>query len=207
MQKLTDIDDFLSKLYSSKAFQAYKEQEVWSFFDHHPISNNEEIVKYKIYLLNRSYKTRVPKEDALKAICSLKGLDEKIEEGCSDAVSMIVNALEEVRGKKYYSFATKYCAMQNPKEFPIYDSVVAGIFETMLKRKMIIVDSIENTTKEPLKDYCNYKKIYDSFIQQFGVGKEHKYRGIDLYLWGGANEVFQKEIKKETQFMKYYNQK
>ena len=32
MHKLTDIDDFLSKLKETDSFKAYKEQEVWDYF-------------------------------------------------------------------------------------------------------------------------------------------------------------------------------
>ena len=158
-------------------------------------------------MLNRSYKTHFSK-DTVKSICAIKGLDEKIKDGNPSAVTMIVDAIEEFRGKKYYSFATKYCAMQNPKEFPIYDSIVGGLFEKMLEHKMIVADSNkEKKPKEVLKDYSKYKGIYNLFAQQFGVEKKYLYREIDLYLWGGANENIQKELKKETQFMKYYNKK
>lgn len=207
MHKLTDIDDFLSKLEETNSFKAYKEQEVWDYFQNNPISNNEDIVSHKLYLLNRSYKTHIPK-DTVKSICAIKGLDKKIKDGDPRAVTMIVDAIEKFRGKKYYSFATKYCAMQNPNAFPIYDSIVGNLFEKMLKHKMIVADFIcDKIIKEDLKDYSKYKDLYNLFAQQFGVEKKHLYRDIDLYLWGGANENIQKELKKETQFMKYYNQK
>ena len=194
MNKITDIDSALKKIKSSPWFREYHEPEVWEFFENNLENVNLAIVEKKVHLLNQRYKTRLgPLDKVASEISKIKDLDKDLKKGGTDVVNKIVDAVYTYAKKEHYSFATKFSAMHNPKEYPIFDNIVESRFIAMLKLDMLAPDykcyHTINKAKALLKNYTDFKRLYDCFMKIYGVADKYKYREIDLYIWAGGKGV------------------
>ena len=127
----------------------------------------------KAVLLNYLYSTNVYNlRELVIAITKIDGLDKLISAGDISAVEKIANC---GKGKRYYSFASKYCYMHNQKAFPIYDSIVKNILKILNRRDGF-------TTVKNADRYENYKQVYDDLISHYGLS-DFSYRDIDKCLW------------------------
>ena len=84
-------------------------------------------VLLKVLVLNELYRTRIRSIDIATVathivwLASSHGLDQLLEEGSLEAVSLIANCPDV---KEYLSFASKFCSWHNPTAYPIFDGNV-----------------------------------------------------------------------------------
>lgn len=106
-----------------------------------------------------------------------------LERGDLEAVK-IVRSGHGIRMKKtnkeldFYSFATKYCSFHNPREYPIYDNLVADLLWTLNKEHKWT----HNLYKYSLLDYGQFKTLLDTCAQFYSLGVE-SYKTLDQGLW------------------------
>ena len=120
------------------------------------------------------------------------------EEKSGDASLVTDIAHIELNGKEkhFYSFATKYCAMHQPERFPIYDRFVGEMLRYFRKQT-----HFARFANADLKNYAEYRTIYDAFIQFFALN-DFTYRQIDNYLWKLGKEQAQEKGKKRKIILK-----
>ena len=101
------------------------------------------------------------------------------------------------------SFASKFASFFRPDLFPIYDSLVAGVF-CRLKRKGFF-KSNTSFTKDSLKtEYSIYKAVYDEFMDLSGMSKlkigasKLTYKNVDDYLWTSRKVYLAKHGKNKA---------
>lgn len=101
-----------------------------------------------------------------------------------------------------YSFATKYCALHEPEKYPIYDSIVAAVLTKLMvqdmlppftysrKAKASSTDTCMNQGEfeERLRNYDFFVRVYDCFMETYGLKGHLTYRQVDWYIWGSFKE-------------------
>ncbi len=160
---------------------AMQELELQEYIKLHPDNTNKQVVSQKVYLLNKFYSTRVPREIMVNNILDIKDLDKRLRAGDSSLVSEIAHV-----GKTYYSFATKFCSMHQPNKYPIYDSLVWSFFEYLGKQNFFSSTyKLFNSVKNSKNGYSNYIQIYKEFIKKSNIKNFYvSYRKVDTYIWG-----------------------
>ena len=97
---------------------------VTQIFKLYPTNTVLEEVLIKVLVLNDLYSTNILGTYAVaKHILDLH-IDERLKNGDASLVTDIAHIELNGKEKYFYSFATKYCAMHQPKLFPIYDRFV-----------------------------------------------------------------------------------
>lgn len=152
----------------------------------HPSNTDKEDVLAKVLILNSYYSTRVVVNNVVENIlrvASNEDFEKRLANGDPTIVTKIAHA-----GNDNFSFATKYCALLQPKKFPIYDSLVwkffcklnsLGFFDKATKKKFA------NVNKYGSNAYQDYLYIYKEFMDKSGISKfERDYRKVDHFIWG-----------------------
>lgn len=147
------------------------------------------------------------REITAEAICQITDLKDKINNGDTEIIDIIANAVNEEHkrqgkesGKYNFSFATKFCAYVslyalNKDNYCIYDKVVSEILPYYLytylgekhyriKREGTAVSTISEEFKKD-SQYIKYRQLVDKLIES--VYNKHNYRPsykeIDGLLW------------------------
>ena len=110
--------------------------------------------------------------------------------------SEAVNIEYESPIKRYFSFASKYCAWHKPEIFPITDRFSRGMIYYSL-RNGFNCKCVDKVTQRQLYSYVDYYDIYEKFqgfineIMIKGGGEKLNKRQIDKYLWvyGMHNDI------------------
>ena len=203
----TDARQFLEchkKLHTYDIQEQILRELVQRFPDH----SNYEGVEAKAKLLNLFYSTGIQAIDReIEKIMSVKNIDEVFQrEKYSKELVDTIAKLELADGKVRvnYSFATKYCALHQPNKYPIFDSIVGGVLETlMLKGELPPFNFRKGVFKEKLRDYDFFVQVYDRFMECYGLKGRLTYREVDWYLWGSYKEGgTPTEIERMTQLDK-----
>lgn len=144
-------------------------------------------VGVKIAALNGLYSTNIyAVVQVARHIVSLD-IDAALAEDVVDPALIEGIANVEIRGKsrRNYSFATKYCNFHRPDVYPIYDSLVVGILNALLKQG----ETFDTFTRGEHwgTDYAIWHRSIRRFREHYGLG-EFSIREIDKYLWTLAKE-------------------
>lgn len=81
--------------------------------------------------------------------------------------------------------------MHQPDLFPIYDRFVGEMLRYFRKQT-----HFARFANADLKNYAEYRTIYDAFIQFFALN-DFTYKQVDNYLWKLGKEHVQEKGKKE----------
>ncbi len=161
-----------------------QEEMLKAIVNYYPNHNSREGVDYKVKYLNKFYSTHILATNSVVSHIyqKRKQIDNGVQNGDPKVVDIIAKCNDA--GRTNYSFATKYCALHRPDLYPIYDSIVSDVFR-MLREKGLLQDYLHCSKKDfesILQDYTQYKKLYDSFMKQYGL-TSLSYREVDWYLW------------------------
>ncbi|HUV29899.1 MAG TPA: hypothetical protein VMY05_02225 [Acidobacteriota bacterium] len=77
-----------------------------------------------------------------------------------------------------YSFATKYAALHQPTNFPIFDSLVMRLLTALNKQ----INFCPPFTQADLRNYRRYVSVIDSLASYTGLNS-FKYKRLDQGLW------------------------
>lgn len=169
---------------------------VCSYHDH----KDPAAVAVKVKSLNQFYSTGITAVKAL--VAHVQKLGKEIDKAFTQksAVPGLVEKIANLKlasgYRRNYSFATKYCALHEPKKYPIYDDIVAEVLSTLFMKGLLQINGI-NYSRIPgkgkmskgdfkdimNKDYSFYINVYDAFMDQAGL-TSLTYRQVDNYLWG-----------------------
>lgn len=170
----------------------YEAQEVDCLYcrNQHLANNTMSDVKPKVEILNAYYSTRLKVDSMAAHIADLaknKQLDKRIKSKDKSVIYDIAH-VDPNSNRDDFSFATKYCALVAPDDYPIIDSLVwkffsklnrLGFFDKATKKKFA------NVNKNGSAAYSDYVDIYDEFIDKSGIRPFCKnYREVDSYIWG-----------------------
>lgn len=140
-------------------------------------NNDLDEVLVKVATLNDFYSTNIFNIFAVaKHILSISRIDSRLQSGDESLVGAIAQISINGKAKYLYSFATKFCAHHNDKDFAIYDSYVEKMlwhFQTH--------DRFGDFVREDLRDYGAFKKALNDFRVFYALKCDLKQ--LDRYLW------------------------
>lgn len=118
---------------------------------------------------------RVKKENLLEEIRNAKRDDEIIK--CVDAI-----ATADIGYNYAYSFATKFCNRINKKQFPIFDSYVAGLLWNYQNIEPYKEHLGEHFNQASMGKYRSFLEKYRKFAKAFSL-EAFDYKEIDIFMW------------------------
>ena len=178
MENYRTQEDFLNRL-----FKQYKS------------NTNKEDVFIKVKILDSFYSTNLKEglDNMVSKIIKNKEFDIMLENGDLKLIDTIKKVKStKHRTKDCISFASKYCNRYKELKFPIYDKYV--------KQMLVLINKAtnfhDNFTINDIKNYKEYVKVVNAFIDEFNkdkVGKEQlNYKSFDRYIWTWAKEILNK---------------
>ncbi|PBA30413.1 hypothetical protein CKJ65_18695 [Mycobacterium intracellulare] len=110
------------------------------------------------------------------------GIDARLAEDTVDAGLIEQIATVNIGGKRRrnYAFATKYCAFHRPELYPIYDSLVAGVLNTLLQQGEAFDSFVPG--EHWRSDYMIWHRSITKFRGHYDLDT-FSIRDIDKYLW------------------------
>lgn len=140
------------------------------FTETYPSNISLDEVLIKCAALNQLYSTNIFSLTAMaKHIHDIINLDDRLKAGDITLIEEIAN-IRNVK-RRFYSFATKYCAMHQPQLFSIYDSNVHRV----LKHYHPYTDAF-------LRNYDTYRQALRSFQSAYRLDPLSPWQ-LDKYLW------------------------
>ena len=136
-----------------------------------PYNTSLEDVLIKCTTLNKLYSTNIINISAMAEHIYSLNIDERLHLGDLALIESIANAPS--LNRRFYSFATKYCAMHLPQVYSIYDSHVQKVFLHFLPKKY---------TGDSLKNYETYWQALREFQAKYHLEELDAWR-LDKYLW------------------------
>lgn len=153
------------------------------------IPNNTDVgeVAVKLAALNGLYATSIFAVVQVATHIVQLGIDARLAEATVDANLIEEIATVEIRGKRRrnYSFATKYCAFHRQDLYPIYDSLVAGVLNTLLQQGEAFDSFVPGERWRT--DYTIWYRSITKFRTHYDLDA-FSIRDIDKYLWMLAKE-------------------
>ena len=150
-----------------------------------------EKILVKVASLDNFYATKIPRIfDLACNIFKIKDLDKRLADADITLVDQIkVNTYINPKGQRVtrneYSFATKFCSAHNPEKFPIFDSYVKKVLWNL---KEMYSDVFSFKSKNPLRNYQEYKTALDELMNHWGLNLN--YKELDRYLWLLGKQFF-----------------
>ena len=129
-----------------------------------------EDVLIKCTTLNRLYSTNIFNIRAVAEHIHSLNIDERLHHGDLSLVESIAQATPK---RRFYSFATKYCAMHQPGLYSIYDSNVHHVLRHYLRKEY---------SDQSLKNYETYCQALSDFKLKYHLEELDAWR-LDKYLW------------------------
>lgn len=152
----------------------------------HNTDLNEILVK--VATLNDFYSTNIMNVFAVAThINGILRIDERLKNGDETLVAEIANVHK--LGKNFYSFATKFCAHHNEREFAIFD----GYVERILVHFKDDFKSDSFMKKADLREYPKFKKILCDFKNHYKI--KATFKELDKYLWQLGKQHFPRDKK------------
>lgn len=136
-----------------------------------PTNTSLEDIIIKCTTLNKLYSTNIYNIQAVAEHILSLNIDERLKNGDVTLVDDIAKV--HVLNKRYYSFATKYCAMHEPEKYSIYDSNVNKVLKHYYKGIY---------TDVSLKDYNTYTQALHTFQKDYHLESLSLWE-LDKYLW------------------------
>jgi hypothetical protein len=173
------FDDDSSTQLGEEALRQLREQ--------FPLNADPSRVLLKILVLNKLYNARVDDVDVFLFARHIAGLDVDsfLNRGSLDVVRLIWDCPS--LGKKYYSFATKFCSWHNPTAYPIYDGNVDVCLWSYKKQYQFATFH-----RQDLGYYEKLVGIVDEFRHRFDLNG-FTYREIDKFLWRSGGRILRGE--------------
>ena len=197
--------DIWNKKYNKELAGDFSHEKILDYVFTKNNSSNKNILEMyeKCVLLDKLYSTNVKHMDSLvKHLASIENFNEMLSSGNPELVN-VMKMVEKDDGTiiKYMSFASKYCRRYNPKDFPVFDTIVKDIFSHYL----YTLKFYRRRDKIDLTDYVSFKNVADEFLNAYPFVKD--YVQLDHYLWTMGKEKLQaisyiKKIRKSKDDLK-----
>ncbi len=150
----------------------------------YPRNNDLDEVLVKVATLNDFYSTNIFNVFAVaKHILGIPSIDLRLQSGDESLVNEIANVIVNGKARNFYSFATKFCAHHNDKDYAIFDSYVEQMLWHFQK-----CNRFGDFVREDLRDYAKFKKALNDFRTFYTLKCDLKQ--LDRYLWLAGKSHF-----------------
>lgn len=153
-----------------------------------PASADVSEVLLKVIVINRIYSTSIFAVQPVAEMVAAAGIDGLLAAGDPEAVERIrrvsfVDGAGRQHSRSTYSFATKYCALHNPRAYVIYDGLVTTtLWEYQAQGEAEGAPFHRRFKWDELKDYTQFKAIVEAFREHHGLSA-FSLRELDQFLW------------------------
>ena len=136
----------------------------------------------KVITLNQIYSTGIFAVQPVAEMIQRADIDAALKSGDPGVVHRIdrlkfTSAQDKVVDRSIYSFATKYCALHQPRHYPIYDGLIATKLMEYSRR-----DGFARFNYADLRHYPTFRQVVLDFQAHYGL-QEFTLREIDQFLW------------------------
>jgi len=149
-------------------------------------------VLIKVVLLNRLYSTNIFAVIAVANHIVNLEIDDRLAAGDPSVVEEIANVPAGTGGRRFFSFATKYCAWHKPEHFQIYDSYIEGLLWEYKKQF-----GFAKYSRNKIADYPVFLKVIDEFRDFFRL-ESFTRKEVDKFLWVEAQKQMPAEVVAST---------
>lgn len=164
--------------------QAIVEHALSKLFHLFPENTALEDVLLKVVALNDLYRTGILATSKVAEHILQLNIDPLLKAGASEAVDRIARIQLGNKARNNYSFATKYCAWHNPKDYPIYDSFVEQMLWGYRKR-----DQFSPFQRQALWKYQEFKRVITRFREHYHLSA-FALKDIDKFLWLAGKKYY-----------------
>ncbi|WP_127507683.1 hypothetical protein [Actinoplanes solisilvae] len=156
-------------------------------FDALPSNRDVGEVGVKIAALNGLYWTNILGVLQVARHIVAIDIDARLDQPTADPelIEKIATVKHGGKRRRHYSFATKYSSFHQPAVYPIYDSLVAGVLNALLKQGETF--DIFTPQEHWRTDYAVWCRSVRKFRTHYGLD-DFSLRDIDKYLWTMAKE-------------------
>ncbi len=177
-----EVDAYIKRWYELENYVNQENSLNKLFFDLLPENKLIEDILIKASTLNDFYSTNIFSIfPVAKHILELD-IDDRLNNGDLTLVEDIAN-VEEL-GKRFYSFASKYCSHHKPNDFPIFDNYVSRVLMHFKNQ-----DHFANFKSDDLRDYIRFNEVLDEFAKFYGL-EGYSRKELDMYLWQIGKKYF-----------------
>src|SRR5690606_36386235 len=105
------------------------------------------------------------------------GIDTRLDAGDPALVDDIARVRCGSKARRFYSFATKYCAWHRPDDYQIYDSQADAALWAYRRQH-----SFATFRRQDLQTYRRFIEVIDAFRRCFGIEGVGR-KELDMFLW------------------------
>ena len=150
------------------------------FEDHRKLT--EDIISSRVRRLNALYHTHLWEKHITEIVRFLHKTSIDFENRILSGDLAVIKELADRKDRNCFVFATKYCSFVNPKEYPIFDSLVGKVLKHFHERKPLMDGALGCEGIRLKFEYEKYKEVINEFRTQYGLEK-CSYKEIDKFLW------------------------
>jgi hypothetical protein len=159
------------------------------FLDRFKLNNSIEHVLIKVSALNDFYATRILDTFSIaKHVFELQ-IDDHLNKCDLGLVDKIRHVRRNEKSVDLYSFASKYCSLHRPDQYPMWDSYVDRMLRAYRRKH-----NFSPFVNSDLKNYRRFIVILKEFQSYYQL-EELNMREIDVFLWLYGKECFPRKIK------------
>jgi hypothetical protein len=140
-------------------------------------------VLIKVSALNDFYKTGILDTFSVAKHIVNKKIDGRLQVGDIGLVDVVKRVIHNGKVIEHYSFATKYCGLHQPDQYPMWDSYVDKMLHAYRKRPEFHFEDGE------LESYPRFVKIVNDFQSYYSLGG-FSLRELDVFLWLYGKKCF-----------------
>ena len=153
------------------------ERAVELVFKQWPSNTEYPKVLLKTIVVNRLYATRILDVRTVASHIVESKIDDRLHRGDASIVEEIALVKFKEKGKRFLSFATKYCSWHEPESYQTFDSSVEQLLWKYQRHF-----SFATFCKAELRKYDSFVPVIDQLRSHFGltgIGRKQ----LDKFLW------------------------
>ncbi|MDF9829497.1 hypothetical protein [Parabacteroides sp. PF5-6] len=181
------VDSYISEWNELPDYGAQEKSLKKLFHQTYPENKDIDDILTKVCTLNTFYSTHIFKPYDIAKHIERLDIDGRLKEGNPD----LVKDIAQVKGRNYYSFASKYCSHHYPELYPIYDSYVEQMLVHFLCKRGKV-----SSFRDSLKDYRTFCQTITIFREEYDL-TGYTLKDIDRYLWLCGKKYFPKKYYKK----------
>lgn len=169
---------------------AVVERALAELFRQYPTNDDEAYVLLKVVALNRLYSAHIlAVEDVARLIYEYRQEVDgalKADPPSPEAVDKIVELTILGTGRRFWSFATKYCSWHRPESYPIWDSRVARYLRSLQGSRF--------TRPDNWTHYREFVVLMNQFRDFYNL-RSFTFKEIDKFLFLSGEELMNRRSR------------
>ncbi len=177
------VADYIERKYIENRKFYITDKAIKDLIEKYPENKKLEEILLKVSVINTLYRANILAIFEMAEHIKNLGIDLYVRKGFPEIIDKIATITVSGKRKRFYSFATKYCNWHNPKDYPVYDSIVENFLVAYNK-----VYKFSKFKRKGLRRYPVFKKVIEDFREGFKL-KRFNFKQLDIFLWLYGKEI------------------